>query len=288
MKRPEIIGINDADGLDPLAVYVISDSIGETGELIAKATVRQFDDVDYVIKRYPYHNSIEQIGPLLEEVAQKKRALIVYTNVDTDTREYIARKQKELGLYMVDVMGPPMDELQSLLGYEPKREPGLIRRLDENYFKKVEAIEFAVKYDDGKNPQGIVNADICLVGVSRTSKTPLSMYLAHQFYKVANVPLVPEIMVPDEIFQKDPNRVFGLVANSDKLYTIREERLRALGLNSRAKYANVDRIREEVAYSKRVMDQIGCEVIDVSNKALEETAQIIIGHLKNKGLSKKD
>ncbi len=258
-----------------LMVYVISDSIGETGELIAKASVRQFDTKDFAIKRFPYTNTVEQVKPLLEDAAKHKRALVVYTNVDKDTRAYMKQKERELNLHMVDVMGPPMDEIQSILGYEPMRQPGLIRRLDENYFKKVEAIEFAVQYDDGKDPRGVVKADIVLVGVSRTSKTPLSMYLANKLYKVANVPLVPEVPVPKEVYQKDKRRLFGLIANSEKLYTIREERLRALGLNSSAKYANVDRIKEEVDYSVQIMKDIGCTIIDVSNKAIEETAEII-------------
>ncbi|WP_068457498.1 pyruvate, water dikinase regulatory protein [Aedoeadaptatus pacaensis] len=258
-----------------LMVYVISDSIGETGELIAKASVKQFDTKDFAIKRFPYTNTVEQVKPLLEDAAKHKRALVVYTNVDKDTRAYMKQKECELNLHMVDVMGPPMDEIQSILGYEPMRQPGLIRRLDDNYFKKVEAIEFAVQYDDGKDPRGVVKADIVLVGVSRTSKTPLSMYLANKLYKVANVPLVPEVPVPKEVYQKDKRRLFGLVANSDKLYTIREERLRALGLNSSAKYANVDRIKEEVDYSVQIMKDIGCTIIDVSNKAIEETAEII-------------
>ncbi|MDQ0507612.1 regulator of PEP synthase PpsR (kinase-PPPase family) [Peptoniphilus ivorii] len=266
----------------PLFIYVISDSIGETGELIAKASVRQFDTKDFLIKRYPYHNSVEQIGPLLEEAAEHENTLIVYTNVDEKTRAYIKCKEKELHLNTVDVMGPPMDRIEDILGYAPIREPGLIRRLDENYFKKVEAIEFAVQYDDGKDPRGIVKADICLVGVSRTSKTPLSMYLANKLYKVANVPLVPEVPVPKEVYEKDNRRLFGLVANSQKLYTIREERLRALGLNSSAKYANVDRIEEEVDYSVRVMKEIGCTIIDVSNKAIEETAEIINDYMVNR------
>ena len=172
--------------------------------------------------------------------------------------------------------------MESILGYEPMRQPGLIRRLDDNYFKKVEAIEFAVQYDDGKDPRGIVKADIVLVGVSRTSKTPLSMYLANKLYKVANVPLVPEVPVPKEVYKKDNRRLFGLVANSEKLYTIREERLRALGLNSSAKYANVDRIEEEVDYSVRIMRDIGCTIIDVSNKAIEETAEIINDYMRER------
>lgn len=262
---------------NPLVVFVISDSIGETGELIAKSSVRQFEsEKNFEIRRYPYHNSVEQIKPLLEEAAQIENSLIVYTNVVSATRNYIEKVAKELSLHTVDVMGEPMRQIEDILGYEPLREPGLIRRLDENYFKKVECVEFAVKYDDGKDPRGARKADICLVGISRTSKTPLSMYLANKLYKVANIPLVPEVPVPQEVYNKDVNRVVGLIANPDKIITIREQRLKSLGLESGAKYANYDRIKEELDYSRQVMDDLGCYVIDVSDKAIEETAELII------------
>ncbi len=178
-------------------------------------------------------------------------------------------------------MTPPLEALENVLGYPPKRESGIIRRLDENYFKKVEAVEFAVKYDDGKDPRGgVKKADICLVGISRTSKTPLSMYLAHKNYKVANVPLVPEVPPPKELFEKDKRRIIGLVANPAKLNEIRQERLKSLGLDFTANYANVDRINMELEYSKEIMDKLGCIVIDVSNKAIEETAGIVIDYMK--------
>ena len=179
-------------------------------------------------------------------------------------------------------MGEPMRQIQDILGYEPLREPGLIRRLDENYFKKVECVEFAVKYDDGKDPRGAKKADICLVGISRTSKTPLSMYLANKLYKVANIPLVPEVPVPKEVYEKDVDRVIGLIANPEKIISVREQRLKSLGLTSGAKYANYDRIREELNYSKQVMEELGCFVIDVSDKAIEETAEIIINHMESR------
>lgn len=261
---------------NPLVVFVISDSIGETGELIAKSSVRQFESENFEIRRYPYHNSVKQIKPLLEEASKIENSLIVYTNVVKDTRDYIEKRSEELGLHVVDVMGEPMRQIEDILGYEPLREPGLIRRLDENYFKKVECVEFAVKYDDGKDPRGARKADICLVGISRTSKTPLSMYLANKLYKVANIPLVPEVPVPKEVYEKDVNRVVGLIANPDKIITIREQRLKSLGLESGAKYANYDRIKEELDYSRQVMDDLGCYVIDVSDKAIEETAELII------------
>src|SRR5690606_36028607 len=131
-----------------------------------------------------------------------------------------------------------------------------------------------------KDPRGIAKSNIVLVGISRTSKTPLSMYLAHKNYKVANVPLVPEVPPPKELFEKDNRRVIGLIANPIKLNEIRQERLKSLGLDNSANYANIDRINMELEYSKEIMKKIGCLVIDVSYKAIEETAGIIIEHLK--------
>lgn len=263
---------------DKLTIYVISDSIGETGELIARAAVRQFTDA-YDIKRYPYIVSEDQIRGIFDE-AEAGRSLIIYTTVSEKTRDFIEKNGEKRGIPTVDVMTPPLIALENTLKIKPKRESGIIRRLDEDYFKKVEAVEFAVKYDDGKDPRGVKKADICLVGVSRTSKTPLSMYLAHKNYKVANVPLVPEVMPPKELFEKDKRRIIGLVADPYKLNRIRKERLKALGLDFSANYANVERINEELEYSREIMKKLNCIVIDVSTSAIEETAGIVLEHME--------
>nr|WP_300002227.1 pyruvate, water dikinase regulatory protein [Tissierella sp.] len=260
-----------------LAIYVISDSIGETGELIARAAVRQFTE-DYEIKRYPYIVSEDQIKDIFDE-AEIGKSLIIYTTVSEKTRDFIEEKGKERGIPTVDVMTPPLVALENTLKMSPKRESGIIRRLDEDYFKKVEAVEFAVKYDDGKDARGVKKADICLVGVSRTSKTPLSMYLAHKNYKVANVPLVPEVMPPKELFEKDKRKIIGLVADPYKLNEIRKERLKTLGLNFTANYANVERINLELEYSREIMKKLDCIVIDVSSRAIEETAGMILEYI---------
>ncbi len=257
----------------------MSDSIGETGELIAKAAVRQFIPSNFEIKRYPYIVGEDQIREIFED-ASKQKSIVIYTTVSEKNRDFIIQKGIEYDIPTVDVMTPPMEALEKKLGFSPKRESGIIRRLDESYYNKVESVEFAVKYDDGKDPRGIMKSDICLVGISRTSKTPLSMYLAHKAYKVANVPLVPEVPAPTELFEKDSRRVIGLVANPIKLNEIRQERLKALGLESSANYANVERINEELKYSRRIMEELGCIVIDVSYRAIEETASIILQHIR--------
>ena len=262
-----------------VTIYVLSDSIGETGEQVAKAAISQFNPEKYEVRRFPYITHEDQIMEVFEE-AKNGRSVIIYTIVIEKLKNFIIEKGKEHNIPTVDLMTPALDAIQTVLEYEPKIESGLIRRLDEQYFKKVEAVEFAVKYDDGKDTRGIKKADIVLVGVSRTSKTPLSMYLAHKHFKVANVPLVPEVPAPQELFLKDPRRVFGLIANPFKLNEIRQERLKSLGLNNDANYASIERIKLELEYSKEVMEKLNCTVIDVSNKAVEETAGIVIDYMK--------
>lgn len=262
-----------------IVIYVLSDSIGETGEQVAKAAVSQFNPKRYEIRRFPYITDEEQISEVFEE-AKDEKSIIIYTIVIERLRDYIIKMADKFNIPTIDLMTPTIDAIKYILGSEPKRESGLIRKLDEKYFRKVDAVEFAVKYDDGKDARGIKKADIVLVGVSRTSKTPLSMYLAHKYFKVANVPLVPEVPAPEELFEKDPRRVFGLIANPFKLNEIRQERLKSLGLSNNANYASIERINYELEYSKRIMEKLNCMVIDVSSKAVEETAGIIISHMK--------
>lgn len=258
-----------------IVVYVISDSIGETGEMMSRAALSQFDVEYNEVRKFPYITTREQVLEILKE-AENEPSIIMFTIVIKDLRDYILSESKRRKIAAVDLMSPAMDAISQVLKVEPRRESGLIRKLDENYFKKVAAVEFAVKNDDGKNSRGIKEADIVLVGISRTSKTPLSMYLAHKNYKVANIPLVPEVEPPMELFKKDRGQVIGLVSSTEKINKIRQERLRALGLKDDANYADTKRIEEELNYSKEIMERLDCTVIDVSNRAIEETAGIII------------
>lgn len=260
-------------------IYVISDSIGETGEQVCKAAISQFNSGSYEIRRFPYITDEDQIVEIFEE-AKQENCLILFTVVIEKLKNFILLQAKKYNIIAVDIMSPILDAMRSLVGIEPKRESGIIRRLDDKYFKKVEAVEFAVKYDDGKDTRGIKKADIVLIGISRTSKTPLSMYLAHKYFKVANVPLVPEVPPPEELFEKNSRQIIGLIADPIKLNKIRQERLKALGLSNNANYASIERIEYELEYSKKIMEKIKCPIIDVSNKAVEETAGIILDMIK--------
>ncbi|MGP6197128.1 pyruvate, water dikinase regulatory protein [Priestia megaterium] len=262
-------------------LYVISDSVGETAELVVKAASSQFNMTDFVIKRVPY---VEDIATLSEvvSVAKMNNAIIGFTLVKPEMREFLIQEASKNGVEVFDIIGPLIDKIQSSYQLSPRYEPGMARKLDEDYFKKVEAIEFAVKYDDGRDPRGILRADIVLIGVSRTSKTPLSQFLAHKRLKVANVPIVPEVDPPEELFHVSPEKCIGLTISPEKLNDIRKERLKSLGLNDKAIYANIGRIKEELDFFQGIVDKIGCEVVDVSNRAVEETAGIILNTIKKK------
>ncbi|WP_453994918.1 pyruvate, water dikinase regulatory protein [Bacillus nitroreducens] len=262
-------------------VYVVSDSVGETAELVVKAAVSQFNGSHTEIKRIPY---VEDTATLSEVVALAKlnNAIIAFTLVVPELRDFLVQEATREGVIVNDILGPLIEKMSGIYESSPRYEAGLVRKLDEDYFKKIEAIEFAVKYDDGRDPRGILRADIILIGVSRTSKTPLSQYLAHKRYKVANVPIVPEVDPPEELFKVSPNKCFGLEISPEKLNHIRRERLKSLGLDDQAIYANINRIKEELDHFESIVTKIGCEVIDVSNKAVEETANIILNRINKR------
>jgi regulator of PEP synthase PpsR (kinase-PPPase family) len=267
--------MTDEKALQSPIVYVISDSIGETAEFVVRAAASQFNGGDVQVRRVPYVDSQEAIDEIVQ-AAQEDGAMIAFTIVIPELQQYLKEQADERNVRYVDIMGPMLTALESAYNRPPRREPGLVRKLDEDYFRRVEAIEFAVKYDDGRDPRGLLHADVVLIGVSRTSKTPLSMYLAHKRLKVANVPLVPEVEPPEELFRISHKKIIGLTIEASHLNRIRRERLKALGLTSDANYASVERIQHELEYSDRVMKRLGCTVINVSTKAVEETANMIL------------
>jgi len=249
--------------------------LGETAEFVARAAGSQFNSGRVELRRVPYVGDKQQICDIVEE-ARGFKAVIAYTIVIPELKEELLRLTETYKIPTVDILGPMVEAVAEVTGTEPKLEAGLLRKLDEQYFRKVEAIEFAVKYDDGKDPRGLDYADVVLVGVSRTSKTPVSMYLAHKRIKAANIPLVPEVAAPEELFDITSKKIFGLTISPQLLNEIRQERLKTLGLTANADYANLERILKELDYAERIMKRIGCPIIDVTNKAVEETASTIL------------
>ncbi len=260
-------------------IYTISDSIGETAGRIARATANQFADREYVIVNNPFITDVALVEHIIEDAANFS-SIVIFTTVIEAVRQAIMEHCQKRGIKYIDVMRPSLEVFERHLGEKPINEPGITHRLDENYFRRIDAIEFAVRYDDGKDLRGLKKADLVIIGISRTSKTPLSMYLANNNLKVANVPIVPDVPLPQELYKVDRNKIIGLVCSPEKLNGIRRERLRSMGLNTDANYASMERIIEELEYADGIMKKLGCPVIDVSNKAIEETASMIVEIVK--------
>jgi regulator of PEP synthase PpsR (kinase-PPPase family) len=272
-------GISSDHDNQPI-IYVVSDSVGETAEVVVKAVISQFDSGYAEIRKIPFVNNTGHIAEIVRQ-AKAEPGIIVYTLVLPELREAMAKITAEKQVAAVDIMGPMMETLARELDIMPKMKPGLIHKMDKNYFRKVEAIEFAVKYDDGKDSRGVLYSDVAIIGVSRTSKTPLCMYLAHKGIKAANIPLVPEVAPPDEIYAH-ARKVIGLTIKPEQLNEIRQERLKTLGLRTGSDYASLERILMELDYAEVIMKKAGCPIIDVTNKAVEETASKVL-EIINKG-----
>ncbi|MGX6961926.1 pyruvate, water dikinase regulatory protein [Vagococcus xieshaowenii] len=262
-------------------VYTISDSLGETSQKLLAAVSAQYPTLTFDNSyRFPFVSQEEELLEILRD-ALKDDAIVISTLVNAELASKAKAFSTKNGLQYLDLMAPFFELVQDKTGERPIEQPGLVHKLDQTYFNKIEAIEFAVKYDDGKHPQGFVEADIVILGVSRTSKTPLSMYLANKDYKVANLPLIPEVPIPQSLSEVSSKRIIGLICSADNLMKIRNSRLDSLGLNSTSSYTNLEKIQAELAYSQQIFKDYGAYVIDVSDKSVEETAHLIEEYLRS-------
>ncbi|MGX7198093.1 pyruvate, water dikinase regulatory protein [Enterococcus olivae] len=258
--------------------FVISDSAGETATKLAQATMAQYPSVDFELFRRTFITTRSALLQTLAD-AKKHNAIILHTLISDNLVELTDEFCDESGLYHLDVLTPPVTEVERRTGVAPSREPGALHHLNKNYFKRIKAMEFAVKYDDGKDPRGFLKADVVLLGVSRTSKTPLSLFLANKNLKVANLPLVPQAHIPKQLFEIDPKKIVGLTNDPDVLNSIRKERMIAYGLNPDTAYSDIDKIREELDFAHDLYEKLGCEVINVASLSIEETASMILNAL---------
>ncbi|MBK9144157.1 MAG: kinase/pyrophosphorylase [Candidatus Melainabacteria bacterium] len=259
-----------ADEKRGLIIFTLSDSSGETAEAVARAAVVQFPPGRASIYRLPQVKALEQIASLVREVASDK-AVIAYTLVLPEYRETLEREAARYGIVTIDLLGSLIDRISQLTGQVPLSQPGRLHLLDEDYFKRIEAVDFAIRFDDGKNPDGLLQADVILTGVSRTSKTPNCMYLAHHFgLKAANVPIVYGVDPPLSLFQVPPRKIVGLHLEPYLLQEIRTTRAQFLKMPQENDYADPERIRQEVNYARKIFRELKCHVIDVSAKAIEE------------------
>lgn len=263
-----------------LIVFTISDSSGETAEAVARAALVQFQPGRASIYRLPQVRSCQQLAGLVREVSHGN-AVIAYTLVLPEYRETLENEARKFNIPTVDLLGPLISRIASLTGTAPMSQPGRLHLLDETYFRRIEAVDFAIRFDDGKNPDGITQADVVLTGVSRTSKTPNCMYLAHHYgLKAANVPIVSGVEPPLALFQINPRKIVGLHIDPYLLQDIRTTRAQILGMPASTDYADPDRIRQEVRQAKKLFRELKCHVIDVSAKAIEETSSEIYLHLR--------
>ncbi|MBS4804734.1 MAG: kinase/pyrophosphorylase [Clostridium sp.] len=262
-----------------LKIFAVSDSIGETAEQVALAAASQFKG-EAEVKRIPYVKELEDIEYIMREISEFEKVMIVSTIITVNVREYLTQKCLEKNISVVNVLGPIVNVASSLLNRMPDNNPGAMRNIDDLYFKRIEAMEFAMQYDDSKDYRGLKNADVVLIGLSRTSKTPLCMYLANKGLKAINIPLMPEVEIPNELFEVDRKKVFGLVINPLQLIEIRKKRLDKFHrMPTGIEYASDARILEEFEFADKIMRKVGCKTIDVTQRAIEDTALIILKSL---------
>lgn len=268
--------------MDKLAtVLVISDALGETAASVALAAAGQFDEGAVAIERLSRVQDARQVKRYLESSAgAAKKIAAFHTIVQDELRCEVAGLLVEQGIAAVDLLGPAIDTIAALTGLAPKGIPGIIHQTDERYFKRIACMEYTAEHDDGRGADDLSEADIVLIGVSRTSKTPLSMYLALQGYHVANIPLAPQMEPPQALFEVDPARIFGLVTTVEAIAPIRAQRLGTAQAQSAAgSYADPNAIELEFAYARSLMKRLGCFVVHTDGKAIEESATEIIERL---------
>ncbi|MGF1510602.1 MAG: pyruvate, water dikinase regulatory protein [Myxococcota bacterium] len=253
-------------------IYILADGTGETGEKVVKAALTQFRGVEVSTEIFTRVRSRVEITEIMTEAA-RENAFVLYTIIDPEHRSHLQGLAEGQGLEAADLIGGLVVKLGLFLGAQPLLSPGTKHQMDAEYFKRIEAVEFAVKSDDGQSLQNLSRADMVLVGLSRTSKTPLSMYLAHKGYRVANVPLVPEIAPPKELFDIDQEKVYALIIDLNSLVRVRHQRLKALGLPPDAEYAAREHIARELRWCREFYARNPTwPVVDTSSRAVEETA----------------
>lgn len=261
--------------MNPVHLHLLSDSTGETLELIAKACLAQFDGVEVLRHLWPMVRSEGHLDRVLDDI-ERRPGLVLYTLVNNNIRRELERKTRRRGIHAVSVLDPVLDALSAVLRQQAKARPGRQHALDAAYFARVDAIQFTIAHDDGVGSENWEEADIILAGVSRSSKTPTSIYLANRGYKVANVPLVPQAPPPARLYTLEHPLLVGLTTNPDRLIQIRRNRLLALNQVPETDYVDLEAVNAELAFARRIFADNGWPVIDVTRRSIEETAFAIV------------
>ena len=269
--------------MDVPTIHIISDSVGVTAQAVARAAAAQFGVNDPHMETLSKATSFEDVTKFLKEKESEvfatnpdAKLLVFYTLVDADLRAALQEFTKNHPkIVAVDLIGDAINAISLVTGKSPSDRPGGLRVADRSYFKRIEAMEFTIEHDDGRHPEDLTKADIVLLGVSRSSKTPTSIYLSQQGYRVANVPLDLKTEPPAELYDVDPTRLFGLITTPEVLVGIRKRRLgNALGVASR--YADPEEVYQDLEEARIFMRKLGCIVVHTDNRAIEETAQEIL------------
>lgn len=255
-------------------VFIVSDATGLTAEMVISAVLVQFREIAPVLKKFPYIKTKEQIKEILKQ-AESAKGIVVYSLVSQELRSWIRREKRKTGVFIIDVLGPLLERLGKMWNLIPSLNPGLLKRVSEESIRLAESIDFTLRHDDGQGVDSLDQADLILLGVSRTSKTPTSLYLScNNNLKVANVPIIQDIKLPDKVFNLNNMQKVGLTIAPERLAFIRERRMKYSGANY---YLDISHIKKEIEYSHRVFNQIkDIQIIEVTNSSIEEVANKVI------------
>jgi regulator of PEP synthase PpsR (kinase-PPPase family) len=268
-----------------LHLHLVSDSTGETLESIAKAGLARFEGVEAIKHFWPMVRSEGHLDRVIEEITRRP-GLVIYTLVDGGVRDRLESRCATLGLPLVSPLDPTIHALSGLLGQVATRRPGRQHIMDAAYFQRVDAINYTMVHDDGQQSDNWEAADIVLAGVSRSSKTPTSIYLANRGYKTANMPVVPQSPPPASLFSLQNPLVVGLTTSPERLVQIRRNRLLTMGQAADTDYVELDRVAAEVAYARRLFADHDIPVIDVTRRSIEESAAAIINLVQARNVAR--
>jgi hypothetical protein len=259
-------------------VHLVSDSTGETLAGVMRATCAQFDNIIPIEHSYFLVRSVRQLERVIEEISAAP-GLVMFTLSNLEHRAILEDHCAKAHMPCVAILDPVLDITSRYLGQELNHRVGAARKLNAEYFKRIDALDFAMDHDDGQQVVELSNADVILVGVSRTSKTPTSVYLAHRGVKAANVPLVPNVPLPPELFADERPLIVGLTISADRLIHIRRNRLAAMKETRAGDYTDEESVRREVMDAQRLFEREGWPTIDVSRRSIEETAAAVLNLL---------
>ena len=256
-------------------VYVISDATGATGQRVVRAALAQFGNAKVAVELKPAIRQAKQVRKLVTEVS-KTGGTIVHTLAVPELREAMVEEGRARHVVTIDLMGPLVARLSECLELAPLARPGMLRQLDESYLQRIEAIDFAVRHDDGRNPDDLPQAELVLVGVSRTSKTPISIFLAYRGWRVANVPIIVDLEPPAVLGSVDRARVVALSIDPERLVLLRKARANRMGKGLSLDYASMEHVQRELDWAELILRDWRWATVDVTNKSIEECAAEII------------